>query len=144
MVGVVSNHDDLRRFVEWYNIPYHFLPIDQSNKEDQEARILEVMLASKAELLVLARDMLILSDSMSQALSGKCINIHHSFLPSFKGARPYHQAHARAVKVIGATAHYVTGDIDEGPIIEQRHRVLITQCQRKSLFASARISKVSF
>lgn len=119
IVGVVSNHEDLRRFVDWYNIPYHYLPIESGGKEAQEKRILEVMRVADAELLVLARYMQILSDGMSQALSGRCINIHHSFLPSFKGAKPYHQAHARGVKVIGATAHYVTGDLDEGPIIEQ-------------------------
>ncbi len=118
VVGVVSNHDDLRRMVDWYDIPYHHLPT-AGDKAAQEARILDVVEASGAQLTVLARYMQILSDDLCRRLEGRCINIHHSFLPSFKGAKPYHQAHARGVKVVGATAHYVTSDLDEGPIIEQ-------------------------
>jgi formyltetrahydrofolate deformylase len=118
VVGVVSNHDDMRRMVEWYGIPYHHLPM-QGDKAAQEARILDVIRDSGAALTVLARYMQVLSDDLCRALQGRCINIHHSFLPSFKGARPYHQAHARGVKLVGATAHYVTADLDEGPIIEQ-------------------------
>ena len=118
VMGVVSNHDDLRRMVEWYGIPYHWLPVGD-DKVAQESRILDVVRDSGAELMVLARYMQILSDTMCRELQGRRINIHHSFLPSFKGARPYHQAHARGVKVVGATAHYVTSDLDEGPIIEQ-------------------------
>ena len=118
VVGVVANHDDMRRMVEWYGIPYHHLPI-QGNKPDQEEKFLKVVADSGAELTVLARYMQVLSDNMCQQLNGRCINIHHSFLPSFKGAKPYHQAHARGVKVVGATSHYVTSDLDEGPIIEQ-------------------------
>jgi len=118
IVGVVSNHLDQQRLVDWYGIPYHHLPMD-GDKSAQEARLYEVFVASGAGLLVLARYMQVLSDSMCQRLAGRAINIHHSFLPSFKGARPYHQAHARGVKVVGATAHYVTSDLDEGPIIEQ-------------------------
>jgi len=118
VVGVVSNHDDMRRMVDWYGIPYHHLPMN-GDKPAQEARFLQVIADSGAELTVLARYMQVLSDDMCRALQGRCINIHHSFLPSFKGAKPYHQAHDRGVKVVGATAHYVTADLDEGPIIEQ-------------------------
>ena len=121
VVGVVSNHDDMRRLVDWYGLPFHHLPMkaDEGGKPAQEARMREVIESSGAELTVLARYMQVLSDEMCSHLDGRCINIHHSFLPSFKGAKPYHQAHARGVKVVGATAHYVTGDLDEGPIIEQ-------------------------
>jgi formyltetrahydrofolate deformylase len=118
VVGVVSNHDDMRRLVEWYGLPYHLVPAGDG-KAAQEARLWDLFGASGAELLVLARYMQILSDDLCRKLEGRAINIHHSFLPSFKGARPYHQAHERGVKVIGATAHYVTADLDEGPIIEQ-------------------------
>jgi len=119
IVGVVSNHDDMRSFVEWSGIPYHHLPVDKADKAAQEQRILDIVEREQVDLVVLARYMQILSPELCRALSGRCINIHHSFLPSFKGARPYHQAHTRGVKIIGATAHYVTGDLDEGPIIEQ-------------------------
>ncbi|MCC6504584.1 MAG: Formyltetrahydrofolate deformylase [Alphaproteobacteria bacterium ADurb.BinA280] len=118
VVGVVSNHEDMRRMVDWYGIPYHHLPMGK-DKGAQEAAFLKVVEESGTELVVLARYMQVLSDRMCEALQGRCINIHHSFLPSFKGARPYHQAHARGVKLVGATAHYVTKDLDEGPIIEQ-------------------------
>lgn len=119
IVGVFSNHDDMRGFVEWNGIPYHYLPITKDTKAVQEAQIKDLITQSHADLVVLARYMQILSDDLSAHLDGRCINIHHSFLPSFKGAKPYHQAHARGVKIIGATAHYVTSDLDEGPIIEQ-------------------------
>ncbi|WP_372783537.1 formyltetrahydrofolate deformylase [Litorivivens sp.] len=119
IVGVVSNHEDCRGLVEWYGIPYHHLPITPETKPQQEAQILGLMAEYDVDLLVLARYMQILSDDMCRQLEGRAINIHHSFLPSFKGAKPYHQAHARGVKVIGATAHYVTADLDEGPIIVQ-------------------------
>ncbi len=119
IAGVVSNHEDARGLVEWYGIPYHCFPITKETKPEQERQILDLMAAEQVDLLVLARYMQILSDEMSADLSGRAINIHHSFLPSFKGAKPYHQAHARGVKVIGATAHYVTADLDEGPIIVQ-------------------------
>jgi formyltetrahydrofolate deformylase len=118
VVGVVSNHDDMRRMVDWYGIPYHHLPIN-GDKPAQEKKFLQLVASTGAELTVLARYMQVLSDDMCRRLEGRCINIHHSFLPSFKGAKPYHQAHARGVKVVGATAHYVTADLDEGPIIEQ-------------------------
>ncbi len=119
IVGVVSNHQDCRGLVEWYGIPYHHLPITPETKPQQEAQILGLMDQYDVDLLVLARYMQILSNDLCRKLEGRAINIHHSFLPSFKGAKPYHQAHARGVKVIGATAHYVTADLDEGPIIVQ-------------------------
>jgi formyltetrahydrofolate deformylase len=119
VVGVVSNHEDMRSFVEWNGVPYHHLPMDETGKAGQEARFMALVDDLGADLVVLARYMQILSPDLCAALAGRCINIHHSFLPSFKGARPYHQAHARGVKIIGATAHYVTTDLDEGPIIEQ-------------------------
>jgi formyltetrahydrofolate deformylase len=124
VVGVVSNHDAMRSFVEWNGLPYHHLPITKDTKAEQEAHFIGLIEELKADLVVLARYMQILSPDMCRVLSGKCINIHHSFLPSFKGAKPYHQAFERGVKIIGATAHYVTTDLDEGPIIEQDvHRV---------------------
>ena len=119
IVGVVSNHEDMRPIVEWHGIPYHYLPVTKDTKALQEKQLLDLMSAEKVDLLVLARYMQILSTEACQQLAGRAINIHHSFLPSFKGARPYHQAHARGVKIIGATAHYVTPALDEGPIIEQ-------------------------
>ncbi|MDC7683087.1 formyltetrahydrofolate deformylase [Asticcacaulis sp. BYS171W] len=119
IAAVMSNHEDMRSFVEWNGLPYVHLPITKDTKAEQEAQFLSLIDEHKADLVVLARYMQILSDEMSRTLSGKCINIHHSFLPSFKGAKPYHQAHQRGVKIIGATAHYVTSDLDEGPIIEQ-------------------------
>ncbi|HVI51012.1 MAG TPA: formyltetrahydrofolate deformylase [Candidatus Sulfotelmatobacter sp.] len=119
--AVVSNHPDLQRLVEWHGIPYHHLPMnkDKTNKAEQEAQILEMVARLNIDLVVLARYMQVLSTDMCKALAWRAINIHHSFLPSFKGAKPYHQAHARGVKIIGATAHYVTTDLDEGPIIDQ-------------------------
>ena len=117
--AVVSNHRDLERMVEWHGIPFHYLPVGADTKREQEAKILEMIDRLQVDLVVLARYMQILSSEMCEALRGRAINIHHSFLPSFKGAKPYHQAHARGVKIIGATAHYVTPDLDEGPIIEQ-------------------------
>ena len=119
IVGVVSNHEKLRSMVEWHGLAFHCLPITKDTKPKQEAAFQALIDETGAELTVLARYMQILSDEFSERLSGNCINIHHSFLPSFKGARPYHQAHGRGVKLIGATAHYVTADLDEGPIIEQ-------------------------
>lgn len=119
IVGVVSNHPDMAAQVSWYGLPYHHLPVDAATKREQETRILELMAESGAELLVLARYMQVLSPEMCQDLAGRAINIHHSFLPGFKGARPYERAYERGVKLIGATAHYVTSDLDEGPIIEQ-------------------------
>jgi formyltetrahydrofolate deformylase len=119
VVGVVSNHEHLRRLSEWHGVPFHHLPVSDANRAEQEAAILDVMARGKADYLVLARYMQVLSTDLSARLIGRCINIHHSFLPGFTGARPYHRAHERGVKLIGATAHFVTGDLDEGPIIEQ-------------------------
>jgi formyltetrahydrofolate deformylase len=119
IVAVVSNHDTQARLVEWYGLPFHHYAIEPDGKAEQEARMLDLFEASGAELLVLARYMQILSDAACRRLAGRCINIHHSFLPGFKGAKPYHQAYERGVKIIGATAHYATADLDEGPIIEQ-------------------------
>lgn len=119
IVGVVSNHEAMRDLCEWYQVPFTFLPITKATKPEQEAKILEKMAETQADLLVLARYMQILSDDLCQKLEGRAINIHHSFLPGFKGAKPYHQAYERGVKRIGATAHYVTAELDEGPIIEQ-------------------------
>jgi formyltetrahydrofolate deformylase len=119
IVGVVSNHEALRRLSEWHGVPFHYLPVSDANRADQEAAILDLMARGGADYLVLARYMQVLSSDLSAKLAGRCINIHHSFLPGFKGAKPYHRAHERGVKLIGATAHFVTGDLDEGPIIEQ-------------------------
>lgn len=119
IVGVVSNHDDMRSFVEWSGIPYFHLPVTKDTKAEQETAFLGLVKDLSVDLVVLARYMQILSPELCRSLSGRCINIHHSFLPSFKGAKPYHQAYERGVKIIGATAHYVTTDLDEGPIIEQ-------------------------
>lgn len=119
ITGIVSNHDDNRRLAEWYGLDYHYFPIEKGTKPEQEKRILELFASTHSDILVLARYMQILSSEMTAALAGRCINIHHSFLPGFKGARPYYQAYDRGVKLIGATSHYVTEDLDEGPIIEQ-------------------------
>lgn len=117
--AVISNHEDMRQMVEWNGIPYHHLPVSKDTKLEQEADIWKQIQHYQADVVVLARYMQILSSGLSAKLAGRAINIHHSFLPSFKGAKPYHQAHERGVKIIGATAHYVTDDLDEGPIIEQ-------------------------
>ena len=120
--GIASNHEDFRALSSTYNLPFHYLPVSSasdSRKEEQEERLLQLIIGQKIDLVVLARYMQILSPKLCAALAGRAINIHHSFLPSFKGAKPYLQAHQRGVKLIGATAHYVTTDLDEGPIIEQ-------------------------
>ncbi|MDB5752792.1 MAG: purU [Ramlibacter sp.] len=117
--AIVSNHREFYQLAASYNVPFHHIPVTAATKAQAEARQYEVIEAEGAELVVLARYMQILSDDLCRKLSGRAINIHHSFLPSFKGARPYRQAHDRGVKLIGATAHYVTADLDEGPIIEQ-------------------------
>ncbi|WP_417410883.1 formyltetrahydrofolate deformylase [Hoeflea sp.] len=119
VVAIVSNHEDSRKIAELEGIPYHYLPVTKDTKAEQEEKLLELATKSGADLVILARYMQVLSDKLSRRLFGKVINIHHSFLPSFKGAKPYHQAHERGVKLIGATAHYVTADLDEGPIVEQ-------------------------
>ncbi len=117
--AVVSNHRDFYQLAASCDIPFHHVPVAPGGKARAEARLLEIVQQEEAELVVLARYMQVLSDELCRALAGRAINIHHSFLPSFKGARPYHQAFERGVKIIGATAHYVTADLDEGPIIEQ-------------------------
>jgi formyltetrahydrofolate deformylase len=117
--GVVSNHEDFRALTESHGIPYHYLPVDNDTRPAQEAQLLALVESERIDLVVLARYMQVLSPELSRALRGRAINIHHSFLPSFKGAHPYAQAHKRGVKLIGATAHFVTDDLDEGPIIEQ-------------------------
>ncbi len=117
--AIVSNHRDFERLADSYGIAFHHIPVTSDTKAAAEAQLLELVDRLDIHLVVLARYMQVLSDSTCRALSGRAINIHHSFLPSFKGARPYHQAHQRGVKLIGATAHYVTSDLDEGPIIEQ-------------------------
>ena len=119
VVGVVGNHETLRDVAEFYEVPFHHIPVTKDTKETAEAELLQLVEELGVELVVLARYMQILSPALCSRLHGGVINIHHSFLPSFKGAKPYHQAHERGVKLIGATAHYVTEDLDEGPIIEQ-------------------------
>jgi len=120
IVGIISNHPrETFAGIDFAGIPFHHLPVTAETKPRQEEQIKAIVARTGAELVILARYMQILSDDLAACLSGRCINIHHSFLPGFKGARPYHQAHARGVKLIGATAHYVTADLDEGPIIEQ-------------------------
>ncbi|MCF2522442.1 formyltetrahydrofolate deformylase [Bradyrhizobium sp. G127] len=120
ITGIVSNYPrDTYEHLDLDGIPFHYLPVSKETKHEQEEKLWELVKATGTELVVLARYMQILSDKLSTRLSGKCINIHHSFLPGFKGAKPYHQAHERGVKLMGATAHYVTADLDEGPIIEQ-------------------------
>jgi formyltetrahydrofolate deformylase len=119
LLAVVSNHEDLRRLAEWHGVPFYYFPLIDGRKAEQEQRVIELFERVDAELLVLARYMQILSDEACRYFSGRAINIHHSFLPGFKGARAYHQAFERGVKLIGVTAHYVTGELDEGPIIDQ-------------------------
>ena len=117
--AIVSNHPDLKSIADFYGVPFHHIPVTRETKPEAEAALLDLVREERIDLVVLARYMQILTDDLCRQLEGRAINIHHSMLPSFKGARPYHQAHARGVKFIGATAHYVTADLDEGPIIEQ-------------------------
>ncbi|MCD9027885.1 formyltetrahydrofolate deformylase [Luteimonas sp. BDR2-5] len=119
IAAVASNHDTFASLTASFGVPFHHLPVGPGNRAGQEAQLLALVERERIDLVVLARYMQILSPALCEALAGRAINIHHSFLPSFKGAQPYHQAHARGVKIIGATAHYVTADLDEGPIIEQ-------------------------
>ena len=119
ITAVVSNHPDLRGMVEAQGIDYIHLPVTAATKPEQEAKLMEIVARTNSDLVVLARYMQVLSNDLCRQLRGRAINIHHSFLPGFKGAKPYHQAHERGVKLTGATAHYVTADLDEGPIIEQ-------------------------
>ncbi|MND43955.1 Formyltetrahydrofolate deformylase [compost metagenome] len=119
VAGVISNHENLRSFVEWHNIPYHYLPINKENKQQKYTEIVKLFEDYKADVMVLARYMQVLSPEVCARFPKQIINIHHSFLPSFVGAKPYHQAFERGVKMIGATCHYVTDELDGGPIIEQ-------------------------
>jgi len=119
ITAIVSNHQDMQSLADRHSLPFHHLPITPATKTAQETRLLDLIDSTATQLVVLARYMQILSDETARRLAGRAVNIHHSFLPGFKGAKPYHQAHSRGVKLIGATAHYVTGDLDEGPIIEQ-------------------------
>ena len=135
IVGVVSNHFDYQKVVVNHDIPFHHIAVTKANKPEAEARLLSLVQDTGTELVVLARYMQVLSDRLCQEMSGKIINIHHSFLPSFKGANPYKQAYERGVKLIGATAHYVTADLDEGPIIEQ-DVARITHAQNAGDFVS--------
>jgi formyltetrahydrofolate deformylase len=118
--AIVSNHPDLKPLADWHDIPFHHIPVTPETKGEAEQKLRELIEETKTDIVVLARYMQILSPDLSETLKGRVINIHHSFLPGFKGARPYHRAHERGVKLIGATAHYVTPDLDEGPIIEQQ------------------------
>ncbi|KXG87847.1 formyltetrahydrofolate deformylase [Agrobacterium bohemicum] len=135
IVGVVSNHFDYQKVVVNHDIPFYHIPVTKENKPQAEAKIMDLVESTGTELIVLARYMQILSDRMCTEMSGKIINIHHSFLPSFKGANPYKQAYQRGVKLIGATAHYVTADLDEGPIIEQ-DTVRVTHAQSPDDYVS--------
>ena len=135
--AIVSNHEDLREIAQWYKVPFYYLPMGD-DKAAQEAEVLKIVDDHDIDLVVLARYMQILSKNMCEQLEGRAINIHHSFLPSFKGARPYHQAFDRGVKIIGATAHYVTSDLDEGPIIEQEVTRVDHSFKPKELTAAGR------
>ena len=135
IVGVVSNHFDYQKLVVNNDIPFHHIKVTKDNKPQAEAQLMEVVETSGTELVVLARYMQVLSDQLCSKMSGRIINIHHSFLPSFKGANPYKQAYQRGVKLIGATAHYVTADLDEGPIIEQ-DTVRVTHAQSPDDYVS--------
>ncbi|MCA2011714.1 formyltetrahydrofolate deformylase [Pararhodobacter sp. CCB-MM2] len=135
LVGVVSNHMTYQKVVVNNDLPFYHINVTKANKPEAEARLMEVVESSGAELIVLARYMQVLSDALCTKMSGRIINIHHSFLPSFKGANPYKQAYTRGVKLIGATAHYVTADLDEGPIIEQ-DTVRVTHAQSPSDYVS--------
>ena len=135
IVGVISNHMDYQKVVANHDIPFHCIKVTKANKPQAEARQMEIVEEAGAELIVLARYMQVLSDDMCQKMSGRIINIHHSFLPSFKGANPYKQAFERGVKLIGATSHYVTADLDEGPIIEQ-DTVRVTHAQSPADYVS--------
>ena len=141
VTAIVSNHLDLRPMAEREGIRFIYLPVTKENKSEQESALIEVIEETKTELVVLARYMQVLSNNLCEKLAGRAINIHHSFLPGFKGAKPYHQAHARGVKLIGATAHYVTSDLDEGPIIEQSVQTVDHSFSPESLVAVGRGSE---
>ncbi len=136
IVAVIANHEHLRQMAQWHGIPYHYVPFNKGEKQAAFDQVRELILQYKADTVVLARFMQIFPDELCKELAGQVINIHHSFLPSFAGAKPYHQAHERGVKLIGATCHYVTGDLDAGPIIDQEivrisHRDSVEDMVRK-------------
>jgi formyltetrahydrofolate deformylase len=138
IAAVVSNHPDHRALVEWHGIPFFHVPVTAATKPAAEARLLDLVDRFEIELVVLARYMQILSDDLTEQLTGRAINIHHSFLPSFKGAKPYHQAWERGVKTVGATAHYVSSELDEGPIISQQVREVDHSFGPEDLVAAGR------
>lgn len=138
ITAVVSNHPDLEPLVKWHDIPYHHLPVTPETKPQQEQRLLELIEETGSELIVLARYMQVLSEDLCKQLSGRAINIHHSLLPGFKGSKPYHRAYDRGVKMVGATAHYVTADLDEGPIIAQGIREVDHTHNPQALLATGR------
>jgi formyltetrahydrofolate deformylase len=138
VVGVVSNHRSQEEMCSWYKIPFYYYPLTHDSKEEQENKVLNLVSKHDIDLVILSRYMQILSPTLTRPLQGKAINIHHSFLPSFKGARPYHQAHERGVKLIGATAHYVSSELDEGPIIEQEVMRVDHNAQPEDLVAIGR------
>lgn len=141
IVAVVSNHPDHRQLVEWHGIPFFHIPVTAETKPAAEQKLLEIVDRFEVDLVVLARYMQILSDNLSRELSGRAINIHHSFLPSFKGAKPYHQAWERGVKTVGATAHYVNHELDEGPIIAQQVQPVDHTLSPENLVATGRDSE---
>jgi formyltetrahydrofolate deformylase len=138
VVAVVSNHPDLKPLADWHQIPYHHFPLDPNDKPSQERQVLQVIEESGAELVILARYMQVLSPELCRKLDGKAINIHHSLLPGFKGAKPYHQAYNKGVKLVGATAHYINNDLDEGPIIAQGVEVVDHSHYPEDLIAKGR------
>ncbi|MQT59438.1 formyltetrahydrofolate deformylase [Pseudomonas sp. FSL R10-0399] len=138
VVAVVSNHPDLEPLAQWHGIPYHHFALDPANKPAQEARVWQVIEDTGAELVILARYMQVLSPELCRKLDGKAINIHHSLLPGFKGAKPYHQAYEKGVKLVGATAHYINNDLDEGPIIAQGVEVVDHSHYPEDLIAKGR------
>lgn len=138
VVGIVSNHEDAKWHADRHDLPFLHIPVTTATKPEAEDRLREVIAEHDAELIILARYMQVLSDGLCRDLTGKCINIHHSFLPSFKGAQPYHQAHKRGVKLIGASAHYVTADLDEGPIISQDVEPIDHRATPKKMIAQGR------
>ncbi|PSJ45705.1 formyltetrahydrofolate deformylase [Zobellella endophytica] len=136
--AIISNHPDLQRLADWHHIPYYHLPVGNDNRVGQEAQVLGIVNECEADLVVLARYMQVLSPAMCDALNGRAINIHHSLLPGFKGAKPYHQAYHKGVKLVGATAHYINNDLDEGPIITQGVEVVDHSHYPEQLIAKGR------
>jgi formyltetrahydrofolate deformylase len=144
IVGVISNHFDYQHLVLSHDLPFHHIKVTKDNKAEAEAELMAIVERTQADLIVLARYMQVLSDELCRRMPGRVINIHHSFLPGFKGAKPYHQAHKRGVKLIGATAHYVTEELDEGPIIEQdvvrvNHADTASDLQRKGAYVEREV-----